>query len=208
MRLERRLQELLHETANGVALGAHAPLFGHDIALFVELAEDGMKEALGLEVGPQFEAIRGKRVKVRRLIRCGERVHADGAGAIHDLAELVRDDILLRLVHRPLPRLLRRCDPGLIAADRLAALAVVIGIGLFHVLQRRFFFFVILRSYVRRSLERHVLEHMRQAGDPRHFLRRACIDHRSEREHGRFRSLHDDHREPIGQFADRGSLLC
>ena len=51
--------ELLEQAADGIAVGAHAALFDHDVALFVKLAQHGMKKTLGFEIGPEFEAVCG-----------------------------------------------------------------------------------------------------------------------------------------------------
>src|SRR5258708_5269279 len=80
------------------ALRAHATLFVNDVALFVELAEDRVEEALGVEIGPELHTVRRQRVEVDGGIGVGAGIHADGAGAVDNLAELVRHDELLRLV--------------------------------------------------------------------------------------------------------------
>ena len=73
MRGECGGQGLLDEPADRAALGAHAPLFVNDVALFVELAEDRVEEALGVEIRPELHAIRRQRVEVDGLVVVGER---------------------------------------------------------------------------------------------------------------------------------------
>src|SRR6266542_1371496 len=100
---ERSGHKFFEKAAKRAALRTHAPLFGNHVALFVKLAENGMKETLRVEVGPQLEAIDWQRVEVDRLIGSGERVHADAARLIDDLRELVRHDVLLRNIHGVFP---------------------------------------------------------------------------------------------------------
>ena len=57
VREECRGDVLLDDASDGRALGAHAALFHHDVALFVELAKDRMEKALRLEIRPQLEPI-------------------------------------------------------------------------------------------------------------------------------------------------------
>ena len=60
MRGEGLFGELLDEASHGIAVGPHAALFHHDIALFVELAHHGMEKALRFEIGPELKAIDGE----------------------------------------------------------------------------------------------------------------------------------------------------
>ena len=52
-------EELLDHAADGRGVDAHAALFLDDVALLVELALDGMADALAFKVGPEFEAVGG-----------------------------------------------------------------------------------------------------------------------------------------------------
>ena len=170
VRGEGRGQRLLDQASDRVALGAHAPLFVNDVTLFVELAEHRMEEALGVEIGPQFNTVRRHRVEVARLVGIRESVHAAGAGAIDDLAELIRHDELLCLVDGGLPPFFELSDLCRVVVDGIAAGSIVGGVAPFDFGQRGRLRRVIRRADFVGALEGHVLEHMREAGDPRDFL--------------------------------------
>ena len=87
MRLEGGGGELLQQPADGIAVGAHAALFNHHIALLVELAHDRMQEALRFEVGPKFQPVFRKRVVIFGLVFAGRSVQAFGAVAFENLRE-------------------------------------------------------------------------------------------------------------------------
>jgi len=199
-------QGLLEETSERTAFRAHAALFVNDFALFVELAEDRVEETLGVEIGPELHAIRRQRVKVRGLVGVREGVHADGAGAVDDLAELVRHYEFLRVVDGGLPRFVERSDLRVVVVDGIAARAVVGGIRLFDFRQRGRLRRVVRRADFVGAFERHVFEHVREAGDPRYFLSRPYVHDRCEREDGGFGALHDDYGQAVVEFA-RGDAL-
>ncbi len=52
-------EELLDHAADGRGVDPHTPLFLHNVALLVELALDGMADALALKISPEFEAVGG-----------------------------------------------------------------------------------------------------------------------------------------------------
>ena len=54
MRRKSFRDELLKQSANRVAVGAHAPFFNDNITLFVKLAEYGMRVAFRLQIPPQL----------------------------------------------------------------------------------------------------------------------------------------------------------
>ena len=70
-------------------------------------------------------------------------------------------------------------------------LLVVGMVGLIDLAQDHLFLRVVRGADFRRSLEGHVLEHMRQTGDARHLLGRAHIDVGKKGNDGRFRTLID-----------------
>src|SRR5208337_3230100 len=73
--------------------------------------------------------------------------------------------------------------------------------------QRNFLARVVARANRFRSLKRHVLEHVREAGLPHGILHRARIHVREKRKHRRFRTLTDDDGKPIGKLLHRSALL-
>ena len=87
----------------GTAVGAHAALFHHHVALFVELAHDRILEAIRLQRRPELKLVRRQRVHVSGLVVAGEGVQADAAVALDDLAELVLDDVLVGIFDGRLP---------------------------------------------------------------------------------------------------------
>ena len=96
MRAEGDAEKLLEQAAGRLALRPHPPLFDDDVALLVELAEDRLREALGLEVGEELEFVGGQRVVVGGGVGAGAGVETDAALARDQLVELVRLDVLLR----------------------------------------------------------------------------------------------------------------
>ena len=93
-------EELLDHAADGVGVDAHPALLLHDVALLVELALDGMADALALEIGPELEAIRRHAPEVLRGVFGGGCVDADCAVLLGDRGELVGDDVFLRFCLR------------------------------------------------------------------------------------------------------------
>ena len=89
-------EELLDHAAHWGGVDAHAALFLDDVALLVELALDGMGDALAFQVGPELEAVGGHAPEVLRGVFGGVGVDAYGSVFFGDLRELVGDDVLLR----------------------------------------------------------------------------------------------------------------
>src|SRR6185369_13004181 len=75
----------------GRRLGAHAPLLVDDVALGVELAENGLEQAVGLHPEPELELVGGHGDEEGGQVLCREGVLAGGAGAGVDGVELVLD---------------------------------------------------------------------------------------------------------------------
>ncbi len=71
-------EELLDHAADGGGVDAHAALLLDDVALLVELALDGLADALAFEVGPEFEAVGGHAPEVLGGVFAGGGVDADG----------------------------------------------------------------------------------------------------------------------------------
>src|SRR6185369_1866341 len=145
-------------------------------------------------------------VEVVGVVGAGGGVHADAALARQEVVELVVDDeaggVFLLLVEvgeealellgigrlrQPLglPGQVRGLDGG----ERLLLARPVAG------------------ADVRGPLEGHVLEHVGEAGDPGHLLRRADVGHGAEGEDRRARALDDEEGPAVGQLVDGGPLL-
>src|SRR5205814_5754692 len=95
MCLESRRDELLEQTSDGPAIGTHPALLDYHVALFIKFAHHGVDEALGLEIGPQFETIFRKGIVIPGLVIIGKRVQAFASVAFHDLAKLIGHHILV-----------------------------------------------------------------------------------------------------------------
>src|SRR5271157_530864 len=202
-------RKLLKQSPEGVAVDAHAALFDHHVALFIKLPHHGMLEALRFEIGPQFEAIDGERVEVLGLVPTGGGVHVLASFAFDDLAKLVavRRGELVGGRNRVLPGLFELFELLLVAPHGLVALGNVGGIRIFNFHQRNFFASIVARPNRVRSLEGHVLKHVRQAGLAHGILHRSRVHVREERKHRRLGTLADDDGETIGELLDRGALL-
>ena len=92
-------------------------------------------------------------------------------------------------------------------ADVPAALGVVSGVGILDLLQGRLLGGDVGRSDLVGPLECHVLEHVREPGDPGDFLRRADVHHGGIGEHRRFRAFIDDERQAVVELLDGDPLL-
>jgi hypothetical protein len=108
------------------------------------------------------------------------------AGAPHDLAELILDDVFVGVSNRALPRFFELCNACFVAMHRLSPGEIVGPVGSLHFLERDLLGGVVGRADRVGSFEGHVLEHVRETGDPRLILRRACIDEGVEGEDRRF----------------------
>ena len=131
----------------------------------------------------------------------------DAAGALDDVGELVLDHQVTGGVLRYLQRGLQFGDALGIAAAELLPLGGERGVGGIDRLQRYHFGLVVGGADLGRALERHVLEHMRQAGDARDFLGRADVDEVEEGNHGRNGALVDHQRQSVVQLANGQVLL-
>ena len=88
-------EHLLDHAAGGGGVGAHAALFLDDVALLVELAQDGMADAAALHVGPELEAIGRHAPEILGEVFGGLGVEAFGAVLFGELREGVGNDVLL-----------------------------------------------------------------------------------------------------------------
>ncbi len=93
MRFECGRLQRLHQPALRVGFGAHAALFAHHVALFIELAEYRLGEALGFQQEPELDAVGGEAVEILGGIDAGFRVHAHAAVFVDDLGNCVGDHV-------------------------------------------------------------------------------------------------------------------
>jgi hypothetical protein len=200
-------QELLEQPPGGLAVRAHPALLHDHVALLVELAHHGLEEPLGLQVGPQLQAVGGEGIVVVGLVAAGAGVETDAALAVHDLAERVGDHVAVGLLDGLLPGLLQLRHLLLVRAYRPAPLRVVGDVGLLHLLQGGLLGGVVGGADDVRPLEGHVLEHVGQAGDAGHLAVGPHVDVDVEGEDRRFGPLQDDQGEAVVQDLDRHPLL-
>ncbi len=187
-------EEFLNQLAHGVALRAHPALFHHHVALFVELTQNRLVVALRFQEEPQLGGVRGEAEEILGQVGRSGGVEAAPAGGLDRQAKFIRHDKFARRRLGGLEFVAQFLELGGVRLVTLAALRVKRGESLLHFFERRFFLRVIARADARAALERHVLEHVRQAGDARHFLRGADVRVRVKRNHGRIVPL--EHDEP------------
>ena len=176
--------ELFLGAAQGRGLRAHAPLFEDDVALGVELAEDGVELPLAFHPHPKLELVGGDGDEVSGDILGREGVHAGGAGGGVDLVELILHenlalggDQLLEFLVQLLVALclilgleqvvnfaatIRGAHFLLLLAHQIAD-ALLLGDDLLV-------FFVVGSAQRGRALEHHVLKQVRHAGDAGAFV--------------------------------------
>ena len=193
----------------GLLSRAHAALLVDDVALLVELAHHRLEEALGLQVGPQLEAIGRERVEVAGLVggscrrsgprpprgrrsrrtRCAPRsVSASAIASFQAFSSSV--DLLV------------------VAAHGLAARRVVGGVGLLDLLQRGLLgarspwcrcVSVPLKAMCSNMWARPVIPGTSWAAPTSTWVKNEKT--------GRLRPLADDQAEPVVEDLDRDPLL-
>ena len=191
-------QELFDHATDRRAVGAHATLFDHHVALGVELAHDGIDEALALEVGPELELVARHLVEVGGDVVAGRGVEAGATVLLDDVAEFVGHHEFARLV-------LRRRELGLeffqprVVGEALVLLGEDLGVDLVDLLHRLALFAQVLGPDLVGSLEGHVLEHVRQAGTALFLVHAADADLGEVGEHGRARTFDHDESQAVVQ---------
>src|SRR5215469_3336012 len=207
MRDERSRKKLLRQAAERLAIGAHAPLFRHYIALLVELAHHRVQEALRFQKGPQLNAICGERVEVDGLIVRGSGVHSDLTLLIEHLGKGVIDHVFVRLFGCVLPCLPKLSQLLFVKAGPFPELVVVSRESLFDFFQRHLFRRPVGRADGRCTLKGHMLHHVRQASESFRVLHRTGIDQREERKYRSFRSFHHHQGQTIRELVDSDALF-
>ena len=200
-------EELLDHAADGGGVDAHATLFLNDVALLVELALDGLADALAFEIGPELETVGGHAPEVLGGVFGGRGVDADGAVLLGDVGELIGDDELLRFGLGVLEGFLEAGELCGVLADALAEFGVVGGVGDFDLREGDLFGGIVGGADLLGALEGHVLEHVGEAAVALGIVGRAGVDQRVEAEDGSLGTLADDQREAVRQDLYRCSLL-
>ena len=215
---KKRLERLLKFTQRG-GLGAHAALFEHNIALGIKFAEHRSQQAFRLHPRPKLKLVRRHSDEIAGHVVGGEGVHAGRAGGGVNAVELVFDEhfamrvdqfleldlefaITLGFVFR-LGQVIDFAPPQgqthftLLQAHGIAHLLLLfddLGVAL-----------GIARANGRRTLEHHVLEEVRDAGDARPLVHAADARHPAAGDGGRAVSLDHQQFHAVGEgaFLDR-----
>ncbi len=156
-------EELLDHAADGGRVDAHATLFLNDVALLVELALDGLADALAFEIGPELEAVGGHGPEVLGGVFGGGGVHADGAVLLGDEGELIGDDEFLCVGLGVLEGFFEAGEAGGVLAYAFAEFSVIGCVGDFDFRESDLFGGVVGGADLLGSLEGHVLEHVGEA---------------------------------------------
>ena len=108
---------------------------------------------------------------------------------------------------RVLPRFFQLFELLVVAAHGLVSLLQIGRVSFLYPFQRGFFGGIIRGADLVRALERHVLEHVCQAGLTQGVLHRAGIHVSEKSEYGSFRAFADHDRQAVGEFLDRDALF-
>jgi len=107
---KRRGQEQLHQLAGGNRLVGLAALLDHDIPLGVELPQDRVRHPVGLDAGPELDAVGRQAHLVGRHILTGRCIEVRSPVFRVEPIDLVFDDPLLGLALKLLQLLRQSLD--------------------------------------------------------------------------------------------------
>ena len=199
MRHERGRGKSLVQTPGGRVIGALTPLFQHDVLFLVELAEHTVGHAVGLEGGPQRQAIGGEAQVIASQVLAGGRVETHAAVPLVEGGELGGDYELLRLrldfgeplAQRVHARLVGRRAFGLLGHDGLRKAV--------HLLQNRLLLLGVRDSDRARPLEGHVLVEVRDARDAVMLVDAADLVGQIDGDDRRLVTLHHQEGQAVGE---------
>ena len=135
---ERRGQQGLHQLALRAGFDAHAALLQHHVALFVELAEHGMQEALRLQQKPQLGAVGGQVVEILGRVELGAGVETYAAILFDDGRIQIGNNEGIGFLDGGFQLIFERLQFGLIGVEALALFAFQAVVDLLDVSQRLF----------------------------------------------------------------------
>ena len=200
-------QKLLDEPADGVRVGAHAPLFNHHIALLVELARHHVRQPAALQPRPKLQPVLRHRPEIHGLVEPGLSVQALAPLRSATSVNWLGMTYLCASVWASTKACFSSASFCGVAAHGLQVLGLVGVVGRFHLGQRNLFGGVIFGADLAGSLEGQVLEHMRQAALARGVVHVARVNKGGIAEDRRLRPLADDQRQPVGQHLGGDPLL-
>ncbi len=192
-------QQRFHQHALRAGFDAHAALFAHHFALLIELAENGIVEALRFQQEPQLQPVAREIVEIFRGVLAGSGVQSDAAVFLDELRIGIGDHVAVGLVHGGLELLLQVGDFGLVGVETLVALGVELVVDFFHFIHGRAFLRIVLGADGLGALERHVFEHVRDAGLAAGIVHRAGVHVGMEGHDRRFMALKNDEVQTVGQ---------
>ena len=204
MRLECGGKQCLKQLALRAGFHAHAALLPNHIALLVEFAKHRIVEALRLQQEPQFQTVSGEIVEVVGGVFTRARVQTHAAVLFDQLRVGVRDHIAVSLLHGGFQRLLQIRQLFWIGLQALVALGVVLIVNVFDLIHGFALERIVLGANGLGSLERHVFEHVRDAGFAARIVHRARVHVRVKGHHRRLVPLENDEVQPVGEreFSD------
>ncbi len=183
----------------GTRFHAHAPLFAHHVAFFIELAKHRIVEALRLQQKPQFQAIAREVVKVIGGVFAGSRIQSHAAVGLDQLGIRIRDHIAVGLFHGGFELLLKIVQRLLVGLQALIALGIVLVVDVFHFVHGLALERIILGADGFGPFERHVLEHMRDPGLAARIVHRPGVDIGVEGDHRRLMALENDEMQSVAE---------
>ena len=187
------------QTADGFRFGSHATLFADHAAFPVEFAQHGAHEAGRFQIEPKLSAVGRQIVEVAGIVFAGSGVQTHPAALFDDAGVEIGHHEGIRLFHGGFERFLKGLQPGRGAGWTLIAFGFQLIVGSFHQFQHKFLGRIVRRADGFGTLERHVLEHVR---DPRFAL---GIVHRPgiyigvERDHRSRVTLQHNEVQTVGQ---------
>ena len=158
-----------------------------------------MAETAALHIRPQFQPVRGHAPEIFRGIQTGGCVDPRRAVLFGNLSELVRNDVLLRVLLRCLKCLAQLLQLCRVLPHPLAVFAVVGGVGVFHLLERDLLRRPIRGANLIGAFEGEVLEHVRKTRLPGRVIRVACVYQRVVGKNRGLGPFDQQHGQPIGK---------
>ncbi|OPY06088.1 MAG: hypothetical protein A4E67_01635 [Syntrophaceae bacterium PtaB.Bin038] len=163
-RREGRGEEELRELPRGDGLVGLPALLHHDVPLRVELPHHGVHHPVGLDAGPELDAVRGQAHLVRRHVLPRRGVEAHGPVFRVETVDLVFDDPLLGFALQLLELPLEALDLRLVGAGPFHPLAVERRARFPDPLQHPLLLREVLRPDRAGALEQHVLQEVGRPG--------------------------------------------
>ena len=207
MRFKRTCLQALHQHSLRAGLNAHPVLFAHHVPLLIKLTENRIVEALRFQQEPEFQAIAGEVVKVFSGVLARAGVQTRAAVFLDDLCVSIGNNVAVGFLDCGIELFFENRKLGGIGFLSLVALAIVAVVHALHFLQRLLFSRPVLGSDGLGPLERHVLEHMSDAGFPARIVHRSGVDVGVKRDHRRLVPLENNEVQSVRERKFGDALL-